>query len=151
LRLLVVEDDDHKVQDIQELMGNTFPKAELDLAMSVRDGVLQLQKNSPDLLLLDMALPTFEKRGTNVGGTDQAQGGLELVRFIHELKLSAKVIILTQYPDIEVEDKFYSLDEAGAVLSKRYNCQLVGIVHYKFRSDDWKQPLIELIRSVECA
>ncbi len=100
-----------------------------------------------DLIILDMALPTFTAEGDAAGrGYDQAQGGVEVLRALKSRNLRAKIIIITQYPDITFGGKRLKLTEAPKVLSRRYNQDVVGSVLYKYRSPSNHTKLTALLK-----
>lgn len=102
-----------------------------------------------DLIVLDMALPTFSANA-NAGerGHDQALGGVEVLRALKARSLRSRVIIITQYPDIAVGGKRLKLGEAPAVLSRRYDQDVIGGVLYKYRSPANATKLTALLKKV---
>ncbi len=86
IKILVVEDDaivSHFSKQILERRGfNIFIASEVGTAVKV------IKENSPDIVILDLALPLHLE-------------GLEILRFIKDHKLPIKCIVVTKLDDVE--------------------------------------------------
>lgn len=138
-RILLIEDEVHKREELTAHLNDFLsePKS-IDVVDSVREAVFATTENDYDLIILDMALPTFttsEEEGFDDGGLDQALGGVEILRTLQALGKSARIIIVTQYPDISVNGKRVKLRAAPLALSKKYGQEILGAVLYKYKSD----------------
>lgn len=102
---------------------------------SVHAAFWAVSENDFDLIVLDMALPTFSTEGSAAErGHDQAMGGVEVLRALKARGTTSKIIIITQYPDIAVGGRRLKLSEAPGVLSRRYEQDVIGAVLYRYRS-----------------
>lgn len=131
---LVVEDDEFKRSDIVKAIGVDY---KIDHATSVSSAVKAVFDVKYDLMILDMALPTFEKRTKDSGGTSQPQGGIEVLRALRHLGRSTSAIIVSQFPSLEIDGVFYKLEQTPSELSERYGVKLLGAVLYDFETIDW--------------
>ena len=136
MRILVVEDDEFKAEQLRPILRR---RGEIVLAQSVREAVVTVLSSSFDLVVLDMALPTFTKSPLSSGGTAQAQGGMEVVRALRSRRASVPVIIVSQYPDLEIEGSFVALQSCPEVLQERYDVNLVGAVLFDFDDRSWEE------------
>lgn len=134
--VLLVEDERHKQEELSGYLQDYIqPKLSLDVVQSVREAVLAVGENDYDLIVLDMALPTFTTgKETSDGGRDQALGGVEVLRTLNSIKKCALVVIVTQYPDISLEGKRVKLRFAQNALAKKYNQKIAGALLYKYKS-----------------
>lgn len=147
-KILLVEDEPHKKDELTASLHGFF-KGEVDLEHvdSVHAAYWAVSEHNYDLIILDMALPTFTaERDAAERGFDQAQGGVEVLRALKSRNLKAKIIIITQYPDITFGGKRLKLSEAPKVLSQRYGQDVVGSVLYKYRSPSNHAKLTALLK-----
>ena len=56
------------------------------------------------------------------------------------------VIILTQYPEIEIENEYYSIEDAGSVLMRLYGLQSLSAVLYEHDNTEWKHQIEKYLR-----
>jgi DNA-binding NarL/FixJ family response regulator len=147
MNVLLIEDEIHKrdemVQCVEEAYG--FPPEIVD---GVRGAVLKVMNADFDLIILDMALPTFgESTDDKMKGHDQAQGGIEVLRALNYKGKSAKIVIVTQYPDFYIGTTKVKLKEASTIISKKYNQNVLAAVLYKYNSRATLQRIVSILRS----
>lgn len=139
--ILIIEDDNHKIDDLSDFISSLGSGYTYSIQRSVREAVMEVMRNDFDLIILDMALPTFNQADKSSGGMSQPQGGLEVIRTLKSMRKKTKVVIFTQYPDIEIDGEFHSIDESIKFLSERYKCDVVGAIHYQYENLNWKEKL----------
>lgn len=145
-RILIVEDDKFKADDLKgELVGD----CDVTIVVSVRDAVVKVLSEEFDAIVLDMALPTFTADTSSLSGTAQPQGGVEVLRALKSTKMDTPVVIVSQYPDLEIDGIFHSLEAAPKVLSTRYGIGVVGAVVYDFQNRSWSDEFRSLLDKVQ--
>ena len=136
MRVLLIEDEEHKANDLtKKLFASGVEHNDLTRVISVRQAVLEVTEGNFDLVIVDMALPTFSSAGG--GGAAQAVGGIEVLRALSMAGVRAKIIIVTQYPDILVGGNRVKLHQAARVLSGKYNQDVLGAVLYSYKTPEW--------------
>ena len=80
MRILLVEDDDHKMNDIIGYIRTLNMTIEISTARSVESGVQSAIDNSFNLLLLDMTIPNFDITEKSDGGKSYKNGGEIIVK-----------------------------------------------------------------------
>jgi ActR/RegA family two-component response regulator len=140
MRVLLIEDEEHKAEDLtRRLLAKGVAPGDLKRAIGVRQAVLQVMEGVYDLVIVDMALPTFSSTGDDgSGGGGQAVGGIEILRALSNANASTKVIIVTQYPDIIVGGNRVRLHQAARVLSAKYRQEVLGAVLYSYKTPEWE-------------
>lgn len=135
--ILIVEDDAHKLSEINEIcLSIGIEHSERETFNNVKDVVRYLVKTIPKKIVLDMSLPShmaLPGQGTPVPMTT---GGIEV---LFELKMrglmNLPILILTQYPEIEIEGDPYSIDESSNALSDIYGFQNMKVCYYESRKN----------------
>jgi CheY-like chemotaxis protein len=136
LRVLLVEDEPHKSEELSQFLSNFYAN-DLTLVQvdSVRAAYWAVTDSVFDLIVLDMALPTFSsEESATQRGLDQALGGLEVLRALQKCNKTGNIVIITQYPDITIAGKRVKIVSAVDTLSQRYNQNILGGIVYKYKS-----------------
>lgn len=141
MRILLVEDDDYKSSDIARAIVKKLNNSEVIKAASVTSALRYVSSQSFDLLILDMSLPTFDLSGAGGGGSPQSQGGVEVLRLMKRRHLTAPVIVITQYPDIEFDGQEVPLARASKLLAERFQLPVLACLAYEFDRDTWRHDL----------
>lgn len=150
MKVLLIEDEEHKANDlIRLLLARGVSPSDLTRAIGVRQAVLQATESAYDLVVVDMALPTFSSAGDSGGGTAQAVGGIEVLRALSNSSVSTKIIIVTQYPDIIVGGNRVRLHQAARVLSTKYRQEVLGAVLYSYKTPEWEAAFDALLGKIK--
>lgn len=148
--ILLVEDEIHKQQELVTHLEKFFRgEQEIHRVESVHAAFRAVSSLKFDLVLLDMALPTFSAEGSAVlRGHDQALGGLEVLRTLKSVGARPKIIIITQYPQVTVGGRQLDLAKAAQALAVRYDQDIIGSVIYKYGSTSYVSKLAALLKRV---
>ena len=141
-KVLIVEDDEHKIDDLTDLLNAHNGKYSLEIKKSVREAIICVKNSDFDVVLLDMSLPNFDQTAAAAGGSGQPQGGLEIIRMLKRIKKNPAIIIVSQYPQMEFDGRFHSLKDSANIIKDKYDVNVVGSVLYLVGSLNW-QPLLE--------
>jgi len=140
LSILIVEDDEHKSSRITALIQSDYPEIRFEITESVRDAVTHVNKKTPSKIILDMSLPSHMP-GIGVGNPlSMPTGGIEVLFELRKLGFrNLPILILTQYPEIEIENEPYALDEASEAFLELYGMSNIAVSHYDNDLDDeWR-------------
>ncbi|QOZ75116.1 hypothetical protein XH83_06490 [Bradyrhizobium sp. CCBAU 53351] len=148
MKVLLVEDDEFKATDILKVLEESLAEAEVLRAMSVTSAMKAINSETFALVVLDMSLPTFEMSGPGGGGSPQGQGGLEVLRLARRLQHLSPFIVVTQYPDIELDGSDIPLSTAAKALRTRFGVNVRACLLYEFDRDNWRAPLREHLRQL---
>jgi CheY-like chemotaxis protein len=144
VNVLLVEDDEFKAADIAKVLGDSLPAADVQRAMSVTSALRAMTDKRYSLVILDMSLPTFELTGPGGGGSPQGQGGLEVLRLARRLENPSPFVIVTQYPDIDLDGRDVPLPAATKAL-RRFGVDVKRCILYEFDRDAWRAQLRECL------
>jgi CheY-like chemotaxis protein len=142
--VLLVEDDVFKQRELQAALLELMPTAKISVGRSVRQAVSLLSARRYDLILLDMALPSHEVRPAAAQPMSQPSGGVELLLELSFEGREDPVIIVTQYPEIEFDGRFYSLVQFIKAFGRKANANLKGAVYFNVLDGGWRADLQRL-------
>lgn len=148
MRVLVVEDEDPKRDNILSTLADKYPEAKATIARSVSSAIKILRSDIPDLILLDMSLPTFDIGGKESGGRPQGFGGIEVLRYIDRFGADVPVIVITAYEAFAKDGQQIDLRVLGKQLTEAHPDNFRGVVHYNSVYETWQEELYNLIEKV---
>jgi CheY-like chemotaxis protein len=142
MNVLLIEDDEFKAADVTKVLAEYCPELSLQRATSVSSALKAITAQTFSLVILDMSLPTFELSGPGGGGSPQSQGGLEVLRLATRLEKVTPFIVITQYPDIELDGRDVPLSQAPRTLRSRFGLRVKACILYEFDGDAWRSVLM---------
>jgi len=149
MKILLVEDEIHKRDEIIQCVQQVYDFSP-DVVDGVRSAILKVMEIDYDLIILDMALPTFGDNANDRNkGHDQAQGGIEVLRALKQVKKSTKVIIVTQYPDFKIGEAKVKLKDASKIIFDKYDQNVIGAVLYHYKSKTTLQRITSILRACQ--
>ncbi len=114
IRVLIADDHALVRDGIKALLGLTTDIEVVGEARDGREAVEQARKLKPDIVLMDIAMP-------GLGGIEAT---LELKREAPE----SRVLVLTQYDDIEYVRRFLKIGIAGYILKRMLGSELAAAI-----------------------
>jgi CheY-like chemotaxis protein len=147
---LLIEDDEFKATEVGKKVTDCFPDLRVERALSVTSALQAITREMFSIIILDMSLPTFELSGPGGGGSPQGQSGLEVLRLARHLSIRTPFIIVTQYPDIELDGRDIALPHGAKALRKRFDLDVRLCLLYEFDGHAWRLPFRECVSAV-CA
>ena len=144
MKILLVEDDEHKMKDIIHYLELIKKGVIIDTAFSVESGVQKALENLYDLILLDMTIPNFDITETSDGGKSYKNGGEIIVKELLDECVSFRCAIITQYETFNNE----TIDQIGLRIQDLCGENYYGYVKYSTSDDAWKDSLKKIIGNV---
>ena len=141
MKILVVEDDENKRTQISQFLIEAYPRCDLHLARSVQSGLRHIQREAPDIILLDMTLPNYDTGPDEPGGTTHIFGGRELLRQMDRFDLNIPTIVITQFETFGQPPNAMKLPQLDAELKSEHSGFYRGAVYYHASIHDWKDKL----------
>ena len=94
MRVLLIEDNEHKKNLIFNFVNDEFPQIELGLKKSYNSGLRELITNDNySLILLDMSLPNYDIGAGESGGDFESLAGEYLLNEMYRRDINIKVVI----------------------------------------------------------
>lgn len=145
MKILIVEDDVNKRSQLDQLVYDCLPAAEIDHAQSLQSGLRWMRNHTAGLILLDMTLPTFDIGPGETGGRTHAFGGREFLREMRRFNVVTPVIVVTQFETFGSGSGATTLNALDAELRSDYAGVYQGAVYYHAAVESWKEQLKRLI------
>lgn len=144
--ILLVEDDGFKEEPLSAAIRAARPDCSLDVGRTVQQAVELVRGQGYDLIVLDMSLPSHEIRPGGAQPISQPSGGLEVLLELSYDQRSDKVVIVTQYPEIEFEGRMHSLTAFPKAMRRLLHVNLAAVIGFSLRSDQWRSRFMEAVR-----
>jgi CheY-like chemotaxis protein len=145
MKILIVEDDDNKLRALQALVATEFPDLPLAVARSLISGVDLARTTGPDVVLLDMTLPSYDQSAFDDGGGMEPFGGVEFLKQMKRFKLSPSVLIVTQFETFGKDASLKTREQLSEELSKQFPDTYKGMLHYHASLQEWASSLKKFI------
>jgi CheY-like chemotaxis protein len=145
MKLLLIDDEDHKRNQILQFLLNEMSGIEVEEARSLQSGLKAVLTGEYSFIILDMTMPTFDITAEEDGGRPQAYAGRELLRHMTRRDIKVPSIVVTQYDQFGEGSNLLTLDQLNEQLKAENPVQYRGSVHYSISYDGWKNELAERI------
>lgn len=129
-RIKVLIADDHAIvrEGIRMILALHEDIEVVGEAADGREAIEQVEKLSPDVVLMDIAMPGL--------------GGLEATLEITKRNPQSKILVLTQYDNTEYIYRFLKAGAAGYVLKKAVGSELVSAIRSVFQGKSFIDPSV---------
>lgn len=148
IKILLIEDDRKKSDDILGYVTTNFPNSTIELKESYHSGLKSLIKDSYDLLLLDMSMPTWDRSPVENGGDYEKFGGIKILKELNRKKRLLPTILITMFDNFGESDNSITLVQMDAVLKSDYQDAYVGSVFYRSDISQWENDLNLLMNKI---
>lgn len=130
--ILIVEDDDHKSSQILEICENVSIRFDEKLVVdNVKDAVRLLVNTVPQKIVLDMSLPSHKALPGQGTPVSLPNGGIEVLFELKKRGLThLPILILTQFPDILIEEEPIPVAESAEVIKNEYGFSNLSACYY---------------------
>lgn len=149
LKILLIEDETPKITQIELFLRGLCIPMEIKHAKSVNSALDIIDEEVPDLMLLDMSLPTIDidiSFGES-GGRAQGFGGIEVLRYMVFSEIHCPTIVVTGYEAFPREGGDLDISELGKELKEEFPTLLLATLHYNSTYETWKNELREAFRN----
>ena len=145
MNIFIIEDDLLKLKKIEDFLYSMLPDAILNNYGSFNSGLRACENSSPDLVILDMALPTLDRQPNKREGRLRPLGGYDLLRKFSLKELSTKAIVVTQLTEFGDGVEEMSFGEISQICLDEFPEIFLGSVYFGQASLEWQNKLQDLI------
>lgn len=149
MMILIIEDDEHKSSQILEILEIELKDKNDRLVIdNVKDAVRFLVNKIPLKIVLDMSLPSHKALPGQGTPVPMPTGGIEVLFELKKKGLTyLPILILTQYPEIEIEEEPIPVSESAKALKETYGFSDINACYYDhIHSSRWKTTTIDFLR-----
>src|SRR5690606_24217171 len=137
--IYIVEDSALKAGKIQSFLTQKFTDLhKSEVFSSYQSGLRAIQNRAPDILLLDMTLPNFDRAIHSREGRVRPLGGYDLMRKLQLKELICKVIVVTQLESFGEGDEEISFDEITSRCSIEFPNLFIDSVYFDQSGVKWQ-------------
>ena len=141
ISILLVEDDHFKRELVEQALLDLRPNAALTIGRSVQQAVRMLQGKSYDVIILDISLPSHESHPGGAQPISQPSGGVEVLLELSYEKRHDRVLIVTQYPDIEFNGRLYPLARFPQAIASSVSVRILDVIYFNAQDKVWRDKL----------
>jgi DNA-binding NarL/FixJ family response regulator len=146
--VMLIEDNQLKADRITGFLSEAFDVVDTPLYRSYQSGLKAALTDTPDLILLDMTLPTFDAEPGKREGRPRSMGGRELMRKLSRRNVSTKIIVVSQFISFGEGTDAITFDELMSLCQQEFPESFCGGVYYHATSDEWMTELERLIKGL---
>jgi CheY-like chemotaxis protein len=147
MRILIVEDDEHKREVLVAFVQGLPAGHEVLEARSLQSGLDSIIDGRCDVVLLDMAMPAFDRSAEQ--REDQEEfAGVQLLRQVRRLGITVPIVVVTQFDQFGEGPDALTLAQLDERLRKEHANNYRGAVYYNVAFDDWKGELTNRLNSI---
>ncbi|WP_336026040.1 hypothetical protein [Acinetobacter pittii] len=144
MKILLVEDEYPKRQNILNFLESLNLDLDISFANSANSALDAIDDEIPDLMILDMSLPTFDINDHDNGGTPRGFGGEDVLRVLLIQEIICKTIVVTGYESFLKEDGLsLNIEKLKKSLQLEFSDYILDVIHYNSTNDSWKTSLKE--------
>lgn len=143
--IYIVEDDFLKASRLRDFLIKNIPEVDCTIHGSFQSGLRAIQQATPDLVILDMTLPTFDRAGSDREGRLRPLGGYDLMRKLVHHAVTVSVIVVTQLETFGEGADQVTFPELVDRCARDFPNIFRGAVHFRQSDSAWQLELLKFI------
>ena len=146
IKCLIVEDDSFKMEGIRSYLDSIFgARLEVVGCQALASATTLLSTQKFDLAIIDMSIHSHEPEAGAGSPFPLSSGGLDVLFEIVYSGNSTTCIILTQYPDIEIESLPIPVELAKKKIREIFDIDVAGCVRYLENDSQWQTDIYAIL------
>ncbi|WP_312486361.1 hypothetical protein [Massilia timonae] len=146
---LIVEDDPFKMEGIRSHLQSIFgSRLEAVSCQALATAATLLNAQRFDLAVIDMSIHSHEPEAGAGSPFPLSSGGLDVLFEINYSEHDTVCIILTQYPDIEIEGIPIPVEMAKKEIMDKFDIEVAGCIRYLEDDEKWKSEVTFILEKI---
>jgi CheY-like chemotaxis protein len=145
-KCLIVEDDDFKLTSVRmfltDLLGTS---TSFSTCEALSTAIELLSDQEFDLVIVDMSIPSHPVKAGEGSPFSFPSGGLDVLFQMDAEGHQSTCIVLTQYPEIEIDGVLVPVDAAAEEIERKFEIKVAGCVQYFEDKFDWKEAVKQIL------
>lgn len=148
MKILLVEDDEVKGEEIVSFISIEFPKANVIWKRSFYGALSELVASADSsLVILDMSLPNHDAAAGDLSGAEHF-AGRDLLAQMKFRDIRLPTIVVTMFDSFGEGGSAMSFEELGEEMAAEFPENFVGLVYYSLSQVGWRSSLSGLIENI---
>ena len=149
INCLIVEDDQFKMEGIKTHLKDIFDsKIDIIECHALSSATASLAEHEFHLAIIDMSIHSHDPKAGAGSPIPLSSGGLDVLFEIIFSQNQTQCIILTQYPDIDIESLPIPVDLAKAAILEKFDIEVAGCIRYLENDKQWKDEMSIILRQL---
>lgn len=141
MNIFLVEDNPVKRDQITSLVRSAVPTAQLTRLGSYNAALSLLQDQTPEVLILDMTLPTFDRVAGGREGRNRPLGGYEIMRKLKRRHVRSRVVVVSQFETFGEGDEKIGFPQLMEKCRKEFPDTFVEGIYFRIADSTWQAQL----------
>lgn len=139
INCLIIEDDVYKLESILEYLRSCLGAGlNTEECHALSTASVALASKKYDLIIIDMSIYSHEPEAGVGSPVPLPSGGLDVLFEASYQSSNALSVILTQYPDIEIEGVPIPVHLASREISEKFGINVAACIQYVDGDSTWK-------------
>lgn len=149
MKIVLIEDNPAKASLILQELEAAAPSSSVDSYGSYNAGLIALLASIPDLLILDMTLPTFDRAPGSREGRNRPLGGYEIMRKMKTRGVDVPVVVVTQFESFGDGDEKIGLKQLIEKCRTDFPTIFFDCIYYRAGDHSWRTRFSETIQEIQ--
>jgi ActR/RegA family two-component response regulator len=146
LKILIIEDDQFKLDSVTRFIKNELNRpVEISFCTALSTALHALKENKYHVVIIDMSLPSHPPVAGQGSPMPLLSGGLDIIFEIDALGYNCTSIVLTQYPELEIDGAFIPISEAAEEIAIKFGIHIHACLQYFEDSFEWKHTIKKIL------
>ena len=136
--IYIVEDDPLKADSLSSFLKKIEPSATVEVFKSYNTGLFAIETLEPDLIVLDMTLPTYDRSPAKRVGRIRPLGGYELLRKVRLRGASIPAVVVTMLEAFGEGEEEVSYEDMTKICSSEFDELFLGSIYFQLGTSNWQ-------------